>query len=667
MRTFLLEIGTEELPARIFPDILTQMGDKARGLLDKYRVNYKDIEVFATPRRLVIFIYGLDETQRDEIRKVKGPPRSVSLDNNGNPTRALFGFAERQGCSIEDIKFESTPQGDYAFAYIKEGGRPVREILGEMSEELITSLEFQRSMYWEETKFLFARPVRWILSILDDEVVPFSIAEIDSNRYTFGHRFLSPGVIEIKDVNRYKDMLESAYVMFDHKKRREYILEKVEEKSREISANPILTDELLDEITFLVEYPYIILGEFSGDFLQIPREILTTVMIHHQRYIPLEKDGVLYPGFIIVSNMDGRAEENIKKGNERVISARFSDAKFFYTRDTAIPLRERVKDLEKISLPGERGTLRDKVDKMRLVLNYIVDTLSISHMRDDLNIALTLCEADRTTEMVKEFPELHGVIGGIYASLNEKEEIWKSIYHHEDENPPVFGAKLIAIAERMYDIVSHFNEGYIPSGSQDPYGLRKSAYSLVSILGEGNIDIELGPIMDILECKNKKDVWDFISQRLFNYLLAKGLKRDLVESAIGLDSTSIARITQTAVILQELSARESFPHFITSAVRCFRITRDLDNLPECDPRYFQEEDERILYDFVVSFPQEENLSLTERYERLLPLVDILDRFFRNVFVMVDDERIKNNRLSLLKETYKLFSPFGDLTRVEERL
>jgi len=173
--------------------------------------------------------------------------------------------------------------------------------------------------------------------------------------------------------------------------------------------------------------------------------------------------------------------------------------------------------------------------------------------------------------------------------------------------------------------------------------------------------------MDILECKNKKDVWDFISQRLFNYLLAKGLKRDLVESAIGLDSTSIARITETAVTLQELSARESFPHFITSAVRCFRITRDLNNLPECDPRYFQEEDERILYDFVVNFPQNENLALAERYERLLPLVDILDRFFKNVFVMVDDERIKNNRLSLLKETYKLFSPFGDLTRVEERL
>lgn len=667
MRTFLLEIGTEELPARIFPDILDQIEVKAKELLDRYRIDYKDIEVFATPRRLITFIYGLGETQRDEIKKVKGPPKNVSLDKDGNPTKALLGFVERQGCSIEDINFESTPQGDYAFAHIKIGGRPVREILSELAIDLISSLEFQRGMYWEETRFLFPRPIRWILSLLDDELIPITIAGVDSSRYTYGHRFLSQGPIEIKDLKEYKEKLESSYVIFDHRKRKDLILKGIEEKSMSISAKPILTDDLLNEVTFLVEYPYIILGEFSKDFLEIPREVLTTVMIHHQRYIPLEKDGVLYPGFIIVSNINGKAEENIKKGNERVISARFSDAKFFYTRDTSIPLRERIKDLERITLPGERGTLKDKVDKMKLVLDYIIDSLGVSYMRDDLNTALMLCETDRTTEMVKEFPELHGIMGGIYASLNEKEEVWKAVYHHEDENPPIFGARLIAIAEKMYDIVSHFNEGYIPSGSQDPYGLRRSAYNLVTILGEGNIDIELSPIMDILESKNKKDVWEFISQRLFNYLLSKGLKRDLVESAIGLDTTSVAKITNTAIILQELSERGNFPHFITSAVRCFRITRDLDNLPVCNPDYFQEEDERVLYEFIERFPKDENISLKERYERLLPLIDILDRFFKNVFVMVDDEKIKNNRLSLLRETYKLFSPFGDLTKVEERL
>lgn len=667
MKDFLLEIGTEELPARIFPEILEQLENKAKELLDRYRINYKDIEVFATPRRLTLFIYGLEELQRDEIRKVKGPPKNVSLDREGKPTKALIGFVERQGCSIEDIRFESTPQGEYAFAYIKIGGRRIEEILPDLSKELISSLEFQRNMYWEDSKFLFARPIRWILSLLDSDVISFNIAGADSDRYTFGHRFLSPGPIEIRRVDEYKNTLESAYVLFDHKKRKEYILKEVEKKSREILAKPILSEELLNEITFLVEYPYIILGRFSEDFLEIPQEVLTTVMVHHQRYIPLEKDGKLYPGFIIVSNMNDKAEENIRKGNERVISARFSDAKFFYTRDTAIPLRERVKDLEKISLPGERGTLKDKVDKMKLVLNYIIDTLGISCIRDDLNLALTLCEADRTTEMVKEFPELHGIIGGIYARLNEKEEIWRSIYHHEDENPPIFGAKLIAISEKMYDIVSHFNEGYIPSGSQDPYGLRKSAYTLVSILGDSNIDIELHPIMDILECKNKRDVWEFISQRLFNYLLAKGIRRDLVESATGLSTTSIAKITNTAVVLQELSQRESFPQFITSAVRCFRITRDINDLPMCNPDYFKEEDEKVLYNFIVNFPKDESLSLIERYEKLLPLVDILDKFFKNVFVMVEDQKIKTNRLSLLKETYKLFLPFGDLTKVEERL
>ncbi|MGC8972520.1 MAG: glycine--tRNA ligase subunit beta, partial [bacterium] len=380
----------------------------------------------------------------------------------------------------------------------------------------------------------------------------------------------------------------------------------------------------------------------------------------------LEKDGNLYPGFIIVANMGDKAEENIKKGNERVISARFSDAQFFYKRDTIITLRDRVKDLEKISLPGEKGTLKDKVENMRKILNYLVDTLKLEDIKDDLNVALTLCETDRTTEMVKEFPELHGIMGGIYARPYEKENIWRAIYHHEDENPPLFEAKLLAIAERIYDIVSHFNEGYIPSGSQDPYGLRKSAYSLVTILVDSGIDVEISPIMDILKSKNKEEVWNFISQRLYNYLLNRGIKRDLAEAALGLDTTSIARITNTALILQELSKRDSFSLFVTSAVRCYRITKDLKELPSCNPEFFETDDEKILYKFIEEFPKEE-ISLLERYERLLPLVNILDRFFKNVFVMVEDEKLRDNRLALLRETYKLFFPFGDLTKVEERL
>lgn len=666
MKDFLLEIGTEELPAGIFPDIIDQIEDKTKSLLDRYRIDYKDIEVFATPRRLVLFIYELGDMQRDEIKKVKGPPRNVSLDSSGNPTKALLGFIERQGCSIEDIKFESTPQGEYAFAYIKIGGKPVKDLMGEFSKELISSLEFQRNMYWEDTRFLFPRPIRWLLSLLDDEVVSFELAGIRSDRYTYGHRFLAPGPFEVKNVGDYKDTLRSSFVMFDHKERRDYISKEIEKKAKEIEAKPILNEDLLNEVTFLVEHPFIILGEFSNEFLEIPREILITVMMHHQRYIPLEKDGSLYNRFVIVSNIGGKAEENIRKGNERVISARFSDAKFFYKRDTMMPLRDRVKDLEKISLPGEKGTLKDKVEKMRLVLDYLIDSLKLYDIKDVLNTALTLCETDRTTEMVKEFPELHGIMGGIYARLHEEEDVWKSIYYHESENPPVLGARLLGISEKMYDIVSHFNEGYIPSGSQDPYGLRKSAYILVSLIGDSNIDIELGPIMDILECRNKEEVWNFLSQRLYIYLLNRGIKRDLIESALGLDTTSIARIVNTANTLQSLSVRESFPLFITSAVRCYRITKDMKDLSACNPSLFEVEDEKNLYRFIEEFPKDITL-LEERYEALLPLVEMLDKFFKNVFVMVDDEKIRNNRLALLKETYKLFSPFGDLTKVEERL
>lgn len=667
MKTALLEIGTEELPARIFPDVLDQIERNIRGLIERYSIQCQDIKVFGTPRRLVLFIYNMALSQEDKIKKVKGPPKSVSLDNEGNPTKALLGFVERQGCRLEDIIFEKTQQGEYAFAQIREKGKNVKDLLGDIFLELIRSLDFPRPMYWEDTRFVFSRPIRWIVALLDDEIIPFRLVGIDSNRYTYGHRFLSPEKIYLKDVQDYKEKLEDAYVIFDHNKRKGYILDAINRLSEDIGVQPVLTEELLNEVTFLVEYPFIILGGFSEYFLNIPSEVLTTVMVHHQRYVPLKrKNGVLYPGFIIVSNMGQDAIINIKKGNERVITARFDDAKFFYERDTSIPLRERISDLSKISLPDNRGTLKDKVEMMNTLLAYLIERLSLSDRRKDLEDALILSETDRTTEMAKEFPELHGIIGGIYARLSEKETIWKAIYHHEEVNPDDFNAKVIAIVERMYDIVSSFNGGYIPSGSQDPYGLRKEAYNLVYLLGESGIDIELSLLMDILGARNKKEIWTFISQRVYNYLIEKGIRRDLVESALGLETTSISRITNTAIVLQELSYQDMFPQFVTAAVRCFRITRDLTDLPVCDPSYFETDDERALYDFVNRVNLDGEMSLKQRYERLLPLVEILERFFKNVFVMVDDEKIKVNRLSLLKDTYRLFSPFGDLTKVEEK-
>ncbi|MGC9064188.1 MAG: glycine--tRNA ligase subunit beta, partial [bacterium] len=552
-------------------------------------------------------------------------------------------------------------------AEVKEKGKNVRDLLGDIFTELIRSLDIPRPMYWEETKFVFSRPIRWIVALLDEEIIPFKLAGIESNRYTYGHRFLSSGKIYLKNAKEYKEKLENAYVIFDHNKRKRYILETVDKLTEDLNVQPLLTEELLNEVTFLVEYPYIILGNFSEYFLELPSEVLTTVMVHHQRYIPIKrKTGMLYPGFIIVSNMGQDAIANIKKGNERVISARFDDAKFFYDRDTSIPLRERVKDLSKISLPGTRGTLRDKVERMNFLLSYLIDVLSLSDRKKDLEDALILSETDRTTEMAKEFPELHGIIGGIYARLTEEETIWRAIYHHEEANPDDFNAKLLAIVERMYDIVSSFNEGYVPSGSQDPYGLRKEAYNLVYLLGESNIDVELSSLMDILNAKDKKEIWTFISQRVYNYLVGKGIRRDLVESSLGLDTTSVSKITNTAVTLQELSTQETFPQFVTAAVRCFRITRELEDLPICNPSYFETDDERSLYEFINNVNLDGDMSLKKRYERLLPLVEILERFFKNVFVMVDDERIRINRLSLLKNTYRLFSPFGDLTRVEER-
>jgi len=490
-KTLLLEIGTEEMPARFMLPALEQLRDLVAKTLTELRLQHGQIRTMGTPRRLVAIVSEVAETQTPIVREIRGPAKHIAFDPQGNPTKAAEGFARSQGVSVQDLIVKATEKGEFVFAVKREEGQPALEVLSEALPQIIRSLSFPKTMRWEGKRARFGRPIRWIVALLGEDVIPFEIAGVRSDRVTYGRRFTGGQSIgkriTLQNADDYEKALEDAHVIVDHERRRELVKLQVQEAAQSVGGVAVMPDELVDEVTFLVEEPVALVGHFDERYLELPSEVLVTVMQHHQRYFPvLRKDdqSKLLPHFVFVSNGMPKEPDLVRQGNERVVTARFEDARFYFAEDRKHRLDEFAQKLSDIVFIEDLGTMADKVERLKRLATNLYGSLSPTLLR-----AAELCKADLATRLVNEFTELQGVIGRVYASLDgEPTEIAEAIEDHYKPLPPDFEMPRneigfwLAVADRIDTLCACFDRNLIPTGSHDPFGLRRAATTLLMLL-----------------------------------------------------------------------------------------------------------------------------------------------------------------------------------------
>ncbi len=688
-RDFLLEIGTEELPTSFIRIGIEGLEKGFRDFLEREKIPYESIDSYSTPRRLTIYIKGLSEVQTPVEKKIKGPPYKVSFDENGNPLPAAIGFAKKQGVKVEELIVEEEGNNRYVYAIKREEGKKTKDLLVSYIPLIIEKLYFPKTMLWGEGTFRFARPIHWILALFGEEVVGFEIANIKTSNYTFGHRFIHPDKIEIKEPKVYKDALKDAYVFVDREERKEIIRRNYERLAESLEGDPkIPSEDLLDEVTDLVELPTVMLGRFSEGYLKLPKEVPVSVMEDHQRYFPVYKRGNLLPYFVFVSNTTKENEPTVVKGNERVLRARLEDAMFYFEKDREIPLKERVKELKKMVFHKELGTLYDKVERVREISQALLEYMGREELIDSVDKVAYLSKADLATYMVREFPELEGVMGREYALLDgEPEEVAIGIYEHylpknfQDTLPSTWGGKIVSISDKLDSIFSYFSIDLIPTGSFDPYGLRRKAQGVVAILvKDKDIDIPLSKLLElvyrvmsksgIVKIEHLSMVKTFFVDRIKNMLAMEGIKYDIINTIVPSGNIdSLKALLKKAKIFNDLYNTETFKNVVLVYNRLNNILRKFDVKEEPLPELFNTSFERELFEIWNKIRPDFNKTLKNReYNKNLEIVNelkpFIDKFFDNVLVMDKDEKIRDNRLKLLNSILKNLKELGDFSKIE---
>ncbi len=685
-RTLLLEIGTEEIPARFMKGAFEYMKSFLASKFDELRIDYEDIDATGTPRRLVLLAKNVAEKQRDVEQEVMGPPARVAFDATGSVTKAGEGFAKAQGVSVEDLKVKETPKGEYVYVVKKEEGKPTIEILPAIFEEMIKKFPFPKSMRWGRRKIRFARPIHWFLALFGKDVVKFSIEDLESGNFTYGHRFLAPDKIEIKEPEEYFAALKKAYVVCDHREREAIIKKQVEEEAKKVNGIPDDDKDLLNEVNFLVEYPVATIGRFSEEYLELPEAVLTTTMKEHQRYFPVfDKNGRIMPYFIVVNNIITDDMELITKGNERVLKARLADAKFFFDEDKRTPLMDMFEKLKNVVFQEKLGTSYEKVMRFREIALWLAEKLA-PEKRELVDRCAILCKADLESQMVCEFTELQGVMGREYAKIQgEPEEVYEGIFEHYlprfsgDELPKTITGALVGIADRIDTIVGCFGIGLIPTGSEDPYGIRRDTLGIIQVLLAKELEVSLSELID--ESLNllkdrierdpqevKKDVLEFFRQRLYHLWVSEGYRYDLVEAVLSAGFDNVVDAKRRLDALSELSKDPDFEALMVTFKRVVNIIpQDFDEA-DVDTSLFDKDEERKLFDAVKEIESKvEELIDKGNYLEALKLIaslkDKVDAFFDNVLVMDKDEAKRKNRLSLLNRIASLFRKIADLKKV----
>jgi glycyl-tRNA synthetase beta chain len=686
MKELLLEIGTEEIPAGFIPQALADLERLMRKELEGQRIDFEGMKTFGTPRRLVLAIGAVSERQKDvEIRKV-GPARQAAFDPQGNPTKAAIGFARGQSVAVESLEIVQTEKGEYVCAVKKESGRPTDEILPSLLPGVILSIPFQKSMRWADVPIRFARPVHWILALYGGAIVPFEVGNVRSGDVTYGHRFMHPGSIRVEGLQAYLERTREAFILVDPSERKEKIRREMDLEATSVSGKVVMDEELLEEVAFLVEYPVPLCGGFERKFLSLPSEVLVHSMKEHQRYFPVvDGQGKLLPNFVCVSNIAPRDRQVVVKGNERVLRARLSDAAYFFHEDMKIPLERRVEDLKKVVFQAKLGTSYEKVIRFQQLALRICDRIDPG-LKTAVERAAFLCKADLVTGMVGEFPKLQGVMGREYARLSgEKSEVAEAVQEHY--LPGFAGDRLasspigdiIGMADKLDTIVGCFGVGLVPTGTADPFALRRQALGIIRIILEKKYRLSLIRLIEESgqELKEKlerpleevkRDVLDFFRVRYQYFLLDKGYPPDVIESVLSVSFDELPDVQGRIDALREARGWKDFESIVIASKRAMNILKGVASRKEVAPDRMSEPAERGLYEAFLKVNANVDLALGKRDYRsvLLEMTSMkgpVDEFFERVMVMVDDEAVRDNRLALLDAIGRLFLRIADFSKL----
>ncbi|MEA5115367.1 MAG: glycine--tRNA ligase subunit beta [Geobacteraceae bacterium] len=683
-RELFLEIGTEEIPAAFLPKAMADLENLIKRELETARISHGQVRTLATPRRLSLHVNDVDVRQPDADVTAMGPAKKVAFDAEGKPTRAAEGFAKGQGVDVKDLTVVATEKGEYVSVTKRLVGRPTAEILTEILPRVVGAIPFRKSMRWGDLDVRFARPVHWIVALFDGVVVPFTFGSVKSGSMSRGHRFMANAAFPVRDFSHYLDECERHFVIPDPEKRKEIIRREVEQAARATGGRVLPDEELLEQVTFLVEYPSVVCGSFPTDFLQVPREVLITSMREHQRYFSIvDGEGKLLPHFITVNNTLAEDPAVVVKGNERVLRARLSDARFFFDEDRKTPLEDRVEDLKGVVYQARLGTSFEKMERFRELAGRLAEQLC-PDMKEKALRAAYLCKADLVTGMVGEFPELQGVMGREYALFaGEDPEVAKAVHEHylpiqaggELPSSPV-GA-MVSIADKLDTICGCFGVGLIPTGTADPYALRRSALGIIAIIMDRGYDVSLSTLIDYSlellrdklsrdQAEVRSDVLEFFRGRYVN-LMAGRFPADAVEAAVAVTFDYMNDASARIAALAEFKVRADYEPLAVAFKRVCNIVKGGQDFP-VDESLFQEDAERELFS---SFAGVGTIArgMIAKKDYLAALVEIaglrgpVDAFFDRVMVMAEDERVRNNRLALLTGISRLFGAIADFSRL----
>ncbi len=685
-KELLFEIGTEEIPSGYIPPALEELKTVAGRLLQEARLTFTGIRTLATPRRLALCVDDLSERQADARREVVGPTRGVAFDAEGRPTRAAVGFARAQGVPVDRLVIRKLDRGEYVVAVQEEKGLRAPEVLATLLPKLLTSLSFPKFMRWAEGTFRFVRPIRWLLAIYGGKVVPVTLEglQVKADAKTYGHRFLSPRGVRVRSFQEYLEHLEEKFVIVDPDRRRALVRSLAAEAAATVKGQPVLDDELVETVTHLVEFPTVVCGSFKREYLELPREVIITPMRKHQRYFPVvDAAGNLLPHFVAISNMRCRDMDLIRQGNERVLRARLNDAEFFYRDDRKLPLAERVPHLQHIIFQEKLGTMYDKVQRLGALAGVMADRVDPS-CRAVAERAALLCKADLGTTMVKEFPNLQGTMGREYARLSgEPAGVCQAIEEHYlprfagDRLPESNAGAVVGLADRLDSIVGCFGLGFIPSGSEDPYALRRAALGVVQTILHRGFRASLAEWVDRARAgfpslerdaeNSRREVLEFLRGRTQVALVDRGLPAEVVEAVLAAGSDDVVDAARRAEALAVLRREADFGELCAAFRRVVGIIPkgfdravDATRLVEGAERALHAEATALKAEVEGRMAAQDYLGALQRIAALKPMVDM---FFEEVLVIGPDEGLTQNRFALLKTVGNLFARIADFTRI----